>query len=610
MYARYHNHGAGNASGVAEVGKSNAPPEAAIVPRKAYRQELLVNNFLAKSLTCSLCSDILAYAQSVDCGHSFCASCVSSHFGQEDTSQCPTCSKEIHKDRVAANVQLQTLVNDLAVNCTSNLSYNCKTEEFGKVPGGCGWKERMEDLPRHLAECSHQTVLCPGIVHGCSVLVWKWGLPAHMRNCDFNTECECGASLPVRELEKHKQNACIKAQVSCPHEHLGCPTKLLRPELANHLQTCEYQKLLPAFARLETKHAAEITRLKQECEVTVAGQKAYFEQELARLRKQLLASQAGKQEQRGEPKALSRGGFASRAQALGLQAGGVLQEKRKRGPYGPRKGGPAAAAKVVSPTRQSKKAKASLPVSTSGVEAIGADVRALSEAVDPSQFLQLPQDSLFQFDQFQPGKGARAPSRKKPSPNGAPKNSGTQTSPAAQQTPSVQAPAPPPSPAPPAEGAAAPPPKPVFKFAASSKPGYKTCPWTESCTKSLPHNASSCSSCGGSGPKQTAKLPAPPEQQCGGCQAMNPKGFLTCARCSAYLPREYNSNRCPSCGRGNNGNARNCGACGAELRPKRVAQYSGNTCPKCANGNNANARKCKTCGHELKEPPLVGRLKT
>ncbi|GAQ80998.1 hypothetical protein KFL_000680140 [Klebsormidium nitens] len=636
-YARYHKHGAeGVVSGVARVGDaSEADPP--IIPRKVHRKELLINNFLAKSLSCSLCSDIITDAQSSGCGegHSFCAACLAGRFGQLDTAQCPTCSKEIQKDRVSVNVQLQTLVNDLGVNCPSNLSYNCVSSEYEAVPGGCGWKERFEDLPAHLAECTHQTVLCSGSANGCPVSVWRWGLPAHMKSCTFSCECECGASVAVRELEMHKLLSCTRTEVRCPHEKLGCGAKLRRPEMAAHLKACDFQRMRPAFLALEAKHAAEVAKLKREYEVTVAGERAYFEREMQRLRAQLLlASQA--EDQRGQPKLKpSKGAIAMKAKALGLSTAEELQaqaqfaQQMKGKGKGKRKRDPGDGTVVVldgsgpswGPSAQANGGGGAAPIAP--------------KPVDVSQFLQLPQNSLFQFDQIQGGKEPSSAPQQSQNENPSttlqvPAPSEPSLSAQASTTPAVSQPVPHPPPSVPTDSQSQPPilqngtpaaissswpppgvtihtiqpapptvpPKekarakaradppaslerPVFKLPASQKPGYKKCPWTESCTKILPQNASHCPSCGKRGPKPVAPLPPLLEQKCGGCGTMNPRSFVTCIQCNAYLPREYSSNKCSKCGRGNNGNARTCGACGAELRAKRVAQYSGNTCPKC-----------------------------
>ena len=164
--------------------------------------------------------------------------------------------------------------------------------------------------------------------------------------------CECGASLAVRELERHKKAVCTRTEVSCPHEKLGCGARLLRTEMSTHLEACDYQRLRPAFLELEARHAAEVAKLKQDYELTLAGERAYFEQELGRLRAQLQLANVlgGRADQRGEPKVrLSKGGFARKAKALGLATAEELQlaaaqpqkGKRKRGPKAAgNKGGP------------------------------------------------------------------------------------------------------------------------------------------------------------------------------------------------------------------------------------------------------------------------------
>eukprot|EP00124_Ichthyophonus_hoferi_P000659 Ihof_evm6s26 gene=Ihof_evmTU6s26 len=166
-------------------------------PREEY--EYSDQHDIDQDLYCLLCKNILdSPVHHVVCGGSVCAYCL-----WKADKKCPHCKNTVDwaKETKDASKELLDKIGDIKVKCP-----NCE-----------------ETCPRYF-------------------------LPEHREKyCLIDCPEGCGLQFTRTEMEKHLGNECLKIEMSCPGQNVGCTQRLLRAEMSLHMTTCPYIVLQPTL---------------------------------------------------------------------------------------------------------------------------------------------------------------------------------------------------------------------------------------------------------------------------------------------------------------------------------------------------------------------------
>ena len=204
---------------------------------------------LDKKYECCYCNSYLKSPVVFECKHRTCAKCFNDLINSG--AGCPTCGRQIPKDKVMSDQELQKEILNLPVFCSFNLN-------------GCKWEESLKNLPVHLDDCEYALVECQ---RGCGQRYQRRNERKHvsedcMKNdvsCDFCKEkvpkseeadhleectkfpipcpAKCNvAEMPRDQMQNHLDNECTKYEVPCPFSECQCSFKSLRGDMAKHLK--------------------------------------------------------------------------------------------------------------------------------------------------------------------------------------------------------------------------------------------------------------------------------------------------------------------------------------------------------------------------------------
>ncbi|RLV84299.1 TNF receptor-associated factor 4 [Meyerozyma sp. JA9] len=244
-------------------------------------------------LNCPICQQPFIKPVTTICGHTFCRECIHECFRTSRTGDVSPLKGSCPLDRTPIDT---TNPNDLfptpliITNLIDDLKVFCLNSDRGCEWNGCRW-----ELENHVLSCEHTGVKCGGrrAASGsaekesvCSVMVERRFLVGHegecahrVFECSFcNTEVtlvsqqehlesEClfnyqtcdlcsNDMIPLRHLEKHKENCQKSGHHRCPAHTIGC-TWSGNSELALeiHLQNnnCQLSQFLPFYETLSSK---------------------------------------------------------------------------------------------------------------------------------------------------------------------------------------------------------------------------------------------------------------------------------------------------------------------------------------------------------------------
>ena len=209
---------------------------------------------------CSICLLILRDPHIISCcGHSFCEACIGRI--REDGKPCPLCNKPGYT--TLPNQGLQRALNEFDVRC-SHRELGCKwVGTLGSLDGhlnaephpdcqlvGCQFVElkciHCKTFVRRLAIAVHQNVRCPKRPYTCEYCeeyesTFENITSQHYVECKrFLLLCpnNCspeGSGIERQDLEHHIQEDCPLTVVDCSLHYAGCEVRLLRRDLASHM---------------------------------------------------------------------------------------------------------------------------------------------------------------------------------------------------------------------------------------------------------------------------------------------------------------------------------------------------------------------------------------
>ena len=233
---------------------------------------------------CSVCLLILKEPCIVSCcGHKFCRACIEQV--ENSKKPCPLCNAPDFTFMRELALQ-RSLLNDFEVYC----SY--KKE-------GCDWKGRLGELTGHLtidSSAKFEPNKCQFVKVECGNKCGEWfhrrDITTHKtKHCkkrpyscdhcgDYNSTFEdvtelhyphCG-KFPVKcpnecqecpferqELKSHLQDHCPLAKFDCPFNYAGCQTRLLRNDMAKHMEeSVTHLTMLASFTERLAKENQEL----------------------------------------------------------------------------------------------------------------------------------------------------------------------------------------------------------------------------------------------------------------------------------------------------------------------------------------------------------------
>ncbi|XP_066509864.1 TNF receptor-associated factor 6-like [Hoplias malabaricus] len=215
---------------------------------------------LESKYECPICLMGLRSAVQTPCGHRFCNSCIKKSI--RDTGQkCPVDNEVLTEDQLFPDNFAKREILSLTVRCRNV---------------GCNEKMELRHLENHMPHCKFATVPCPQ----CQESVWKSELEEHINQeclqrlvtcsdcaasivyaekqfheqmCPFaNIVCEyCNMELIRDQLASHCDTDCLKAPVACTFSLFGCREKMMRNDLALHMQE---------FTQMHMRNIAEFLR--------------------------------------------------------------------------------------------------------------------------------------------------------------------------------------------------------------------------------------------------------------------------------------------------------------------------------------------------------------
>ena len=118
----------------------------------------------SESCTCAICHDVLKNACALNCGHTFCAECITSCRASSNNPSCPNCRVEIISAN--PNYAMRDVIGELAVKCPDS-------EE-------CEWTGEVKDIESHGNTCMFKTIVCD--VEECNHMCQRKDMGDHTSN--------------------------------------------------------------------------------------------------------------------------------------------------------------------------------------------------------------------------------------------------------------------------------------------------------------------------------------------------------------------------------------------------------------------------------------------
>lgn len=237
---------------------SSGGPIPAPTPPQGYDVEF--DPPLESKYECPICLMALRNAMQTPCGHRFCKNCIEKSI--RDTGQkCPVDNEVLPADQLFPDNFAKREILSLTVRCPNP---------------GCSNKMELRHLESHLSQCEFSTVPCPH----CQRAVRKTTVEQHAAEecprrpvsctdcvtdyiyeerhlhelqCPFaSVTCQyCEMDLLRDQLESHCDTDCPKAPIACNFSIFGCKERMLRHDLAQHMQefTQSHMRFMAEFLR-------------------------------------------------------------------------------------------------------------------------------------------------------------------------------------------------------------------------------------------------------------------------------------------------------------------------------------------------------------------------
>jgi hypothetical protein len=178
------------------------------------------DRFLHQSIDdyiCSICHDVCKDAMTLNCGHSFCQSCItrSESSFQNKCPECRTLSMHLVPD-----FSKRMKINGFTVTCTY--------KEFG-----CSTTDALSRIFTHEYTCSFMKKECLD----CKTMLCDYQMEHHKKyDCVYRSHsCErCNESIRYIDYDHHMNVTCTKIEKTC----IYCTWKGNQEQIKQHLEEC------------------------------------------------------------------------------------------------------------------------------------------------------------------------------------------------------------------------------------------------------------------------------------------------------------------------------------------------------------------------------------
>ncbi|XP_068603849.1 TNF receptor-associated factor 6 [Brachionichthys hirsutus] len=215
---------------------------------------------LESKYECPICLMALRNAIQTPCGHRFCKNCIEKSI--RDTGQrCPVDNEKLSEDQLFPDNFAKREILSLTVRCPNSgcaekmelrhLENHSGLCPFATAPClQCQRSVRKSHLEEHEAvECPRRLVSCPD----CLASFVYEERELHGLQCPFaSVTClYCELTLIRDQVESHCDTECPKAPMVCNFSTFGCKERMLRHNLAQHMQE---------FTQMHLHYMAEFLR--------------------------------------------------------------------------------------------------------------------------------------------------------------------------------------------------------------------------------------------------------------------------------------------------------------------------------------------------------------
>lgn len=205
------------------------------------------------NLLCPICHDPLVDPVTTPCDHTFCYRCLRRSIESSPAGTvCPIDRDTLSwSDCFSAARLIRTQLCSMIVQCPyrnrgcnkdmkrdlveSHALNDCRFKDYICPDANCDKKARqkpVDDL------CSHKEISCKY----CDETIQEQDREHHLVSCaQAKTRCEECWQLVLRSsMESHHQLDCDGIQVGCTYQDLGCPIRMERGHLTEHLAGCAF----------------------------------------------------------------------------------------------------------------------------------------------------------------------------------------------------------------------------------------------------------------------------------------------------------------------------------------------------------------------------------
>lgn len=205
------------------------------------------------ALLCPICHDPMVDPVTTPCDHTFCYRCLRRSIASSPSgTACPVDRHALSWSECArAGRLIRTQLNSLVVKCPnrsrgcnqemrreaaeSHATTECRFREYPCPDPACDKKLRQKSKTE---ECQHVPARC----RYCDEAVQEADREWHLSSCPrAKTRCEsCWQLVQRSSMSAHHETDCDGIEVACTYHDLGCPVRVERGELADHLAHCPF----------------------------------------------------------------------------------------------------------------------------------------------------------------------------------------------------------------------------------------------------------------------------------------------------------------------------------------------------------------------------------
>jgi len=216
-------------------------------------------------------------------GHLFCLACILQSL--EKNYECPQCRCSLKQEELARSLFVERHIRLLKIYCRYHFATSDDRNWFVDEDG-CNETFTLETVQKHENECGYVPVHCqfsssctklrkfnveihekncvfrPETCQHCKVDVQRNNMEEHMKSCGMvPVECtRCHEIVKRSELEKHRSNSCPDEEIPCQFHDMGCPKRLIRKDLAEHLR----EDFVDHMSLMKKGYDDQLAHIKQE----------------------------------------------------------------------------------------------------------------------------------------------------------------------------------------------------------------------------------------------------------------------------------------------------------------------------------------------------------